>query len=91
MSGEKARLSSTAGGVARCPLKRSAQNDRRSCPGRQVSSIVQQRRIAASPTSGNAGKWPEVTSHFLPLSVSGSVQGHFMNLDYWKKLRDKKR
>ena len=39
-----------------------------------------------SPTSGNAGKWPEVTSYFLPLSVSGSVQGHFMNLDYWKKL-----
>jgi TRAP-type C4-dicarboxylate transport system substrate-binding protein len=38
-----------------------------------------------SPTSGNSGKWPEVTSHFLPLSVSGSVQGHFMNLDYWKK------
>ena len=38
-----------------------------------------------SPTSGNAGKWPEVTSHFLPLSVSGSVQGHFMNLDYWNK------
>ncbi|CAN5682430.1 TRAP transporter substrate-binding protein [soil metagenome] len=39
-----------------------------------------------SPTSGNSGKWPEVTSYFLPLSVSGSVQGHFMNLDYWKKL-----
>jgi TRAP-type C4-dicarboxylate transport system substrate-binding protein len=38
-----------------------------------------------SPTSGNTGKWPEVTSFFLPLSVSGSVQGHFMNLDYWKK------
>jgi len=38
-----------------------------------------------SPTSGNTGKWPEVTSHFLPLSVSGSVQGHFMNLDTWKK------
>jgi TRAP-type C4-dicarboxylate transport system substrate-binding protein len=38
-----------------------------------------------SPTSGNTGKWPEVTNHFLPLSVSGSVQGHFMNLDYWKK------
>ena len=38
-----------------------------------------------SPTSGNSGKWPEVTSYFLPLSVSGSVQGHFMNLDYWKK------
>ena len=39
-----------------------------------------------SPTSGNAGKWPEVTNYFLPLSVSGSVQGHFMNLDYWNKL-----
>lgn len=38
-----------------------------------------------SPTSGNSGKWPEVTTHFLPLSVSGSVQGHFMNLDHWKK------
>ena len=38
-----------------------------------------------SPTSGNTGKWPEVTTHFLPLSVSGSVQGHFMNLDYWNK------
>jgi len=38
-----------------------------------------------SPTSGNSGKWPEVTTHFLPLSVSGSVQGHFVNLDYWKK------
>ena len=38
-----------------------------------------------SPTSGNSGKWPEVTTHFLPLSVSGSVQGHFMNMDYWKK------
>ena len=36
-----------------------------------------------SPTSGNTGKWPEVTTHFYPLSVSGSVQGHFMNLDYW--------
>lgn len=38
-----------------------------------------------SPTSGNTGKWPEVTTHFLPLSVSGSVQGHFINLDTWKK------
>jgi len=38
-----------------------------------------------SPTSGNSGKWPEVTTHFLPLSVSGSVQGHFMNLDYWNQ------
>ncbi|MGQ0663819.1 MAG: TRAP transporter substrate-binding protein [Pseudomonadota bacterium] len=38
-----------------------------------------------SPTSGNTGKWPEVTNHFLPLALSGSVQGHFMNLEYWKK------
>jgi TRAP-type C4-dicarboxylate transport system substrate-binding protein len=38
-----------------------------------------------SPTSGNSGKWGEVTSYFMPLSVSGSVQGHFMNLDYWNK------
>ena len=38
-----------------------------------------------SPTSGNTGKWPEVTTHFYPLSVSGSVQGHFMNLDYWNQ------
>jgi TRAP-type C4-dicarboxylate transport system substrate-binding protein len=38
-----------------------------------------------SPNSGNSGKWPEVTTHFLPLSVSGAVQGHFMNLDHWKK------
>jgi TRAP-type C4-dicarboxylate transport system substrate-binding protein len=39
-----------------------------------------------SPTSGNTGNWPEVTTHLLPLSVSGSVQGHFINLDTWKKL-----
>jgi TRAP-type C4-dicarboxylate transport system substrate-binding protein len=38
-----------------------------------------------SPTSGNSGKWPEVTTHFMPLSVSGSVQGHFVNLEYFKK------
>lgn len=38
-----------------------------------------------SPTSGNTGKWPEVTTHFLPLSVSGAVQGHFINLDAWNR------
>jgi len=38
-----------------------------------------------SPTSGNTGNWPEVTTHLLPLSVSGSVQGHFINLNTWKK------
>ena len=57
----------------------------------QVSEVYPalQRGVAdcgvTSPTSGNAGKWGEVTTHFLPLSVSGSVQGHFMNLDYWNK------
>ncbi len=38
-----------------------------------------------SPTSGNTGKWPEVTTHFLPLSLSGSVQGHLVSLDHWKQ------
>jgi TRAP-type C4-dicarboxylate transport system substrate-binding protein len=36
-----------------------------------------------SPTSGNTGKWPEVTTHLLPVSVAGSVQGHFITLDKW--------
>ncbi|MEM7041830.1 MAG: TRAP transporter substrate-binding protein [Pseudomonadota bacterium] len=36
-----------------------------------------------SPTSGNTGNWPEVTTHFLPLGISWSVNGHFMNLDTW--------
>lgn len=38
-----------------------------------------------SPTSANSGSWPEVTTHFLPLAVSGSVQGHFINLDSWNR------
>lgn len=38
-----------------------------------------------SAASGNTGKWPEVTTHLFPLVVSGSVQGHFINLDYWNK------
>ncbi len=49
-----------------------------------------QRKVAScgvtSPTSGNVGKWPEVTTHQIPLSVSGSVQGHFANLDWWNSL-----
>jgi TRAP-type C4-dicarboxylate transport system substrate-binding protein len=32
-----------------------------------------------SPTSSNTGKWPEVTTHLYPLSVSGSVQAHIVN------------
>lgn len=38
-----------------------------------------------SPTSANTGNWPEVTTHLLPLAVSGSVQGHLMNLDAWNR------
>lgn len=44
-----------------------------------------------SPTSGNSGKWPEVTTHQVPLSVSGSVQGIFANLDWWEGLTDEER
>jgi TRAP-type C4-dicarboxylate transport system substrate-binding protein len=49
-----------------------------------------QRKVAncgiTSPTSANTGKWPEVTTHLLPLSVSGSVQGHLANLNWWNGL-----
>ena len=38
-----------------------------------------------SPTSANTGNWPEVTTHLLPLAVSGSVQGHLINLDAWNR------
>lgn len=40
-----------------------------------------------SANSGNSGKWPEVTQYFYPLAVAGSVQGHFVSLEFWKKLR----
>jgi TRAP-type C4-dicarboxylate transport system substrate-binding protein len=39
-----------------------------------------------SPTSANTGKWPEVTSHLLPLSVSGSIQAHLVNAAWFNKL-----
>ena len=39
-----------------------------------------------SATSANTGKWPEVTTHILPLSVSGAVQAHVVNLAWWNKL-----
>ncbi len=49
-----------------------------------------QRGIAScgitSPTSANTGKWPEVTTHLLPLSVSGAVQAHLVNLAWWNRL-----
>ncbi|WP_439548154.1 TRAP transporter substrate-binding protein [Falsiroseomonas sp.] len=38
-----------------------------------------------SPTSANTGKWPEVTTHLLPLSVSGAVQAHLVNLAWWNR------
>ena len=44
-----------------------------------------------SPTSGNSAAWPEVTTHLLPLSVSGSVQGIFVNLKWWDSLSDNQR
>ncbi|MFN3847697.1 MAG: TRAP transporter substrate-binding protein DctP, partial [Paracoccaceae bacterium] len=39
-----------------------------------------------SPTSSNTGKWPEVTTHLLPLSVSGSVQAHLVNIEWLNSL-----
>lgn len=39
-----------------------------------------------SATSANTGKWPEVTDFVLPLSVSGSVQAHLVNVEWWKSL-----
>ncbi len=44
-----------------------------------------------SPTSANTGKWPEVTTHVLPISVSGSVQAHLVNLDWWNGLPEDQR
>ncbi|MFK7868765.1 MAG: TRAP transporter substrate-binding protein [Roseobacter sp.] len=41
-----------------------------------------------SPTSGNTGNWPEVTTHFLPLGISWSVNAHFINLDTWNSFSD---
>lgn len=41
-----------------------------------------------SPTSGNGGKWPEVTTNQLPISVAGAVQAHIINLDKWNEFTD---
>jgi TRAP-type C4-dicarboxylate transport system substrate-binding protein len=38
-----------------------------------------------SAVSAYAGNWGEVTTHVLPLSVAGGVQGHFMSLAAWKR------
>lgn len=44
-----------------------------------------------SPTSANTGRWPEVTTHLLPLSVSGSVQAHLVNAAWFAKLKPAQR
>lgn len=44
-----------------------------------------------SATSANTGKWPEVTTHLLPLAVSGAVQAHVVNLDWWNGLEADRR
>ncbi len=44
-----------------------------------------------SPTSSNTGKWPEVTTHLYPLSVSGSIQSHMVNLEWLNGLSDAER
>lgn len=44
-----------------------------------------------SPTSSNTGKWPEVTTHLYPLSVSGSIQSHMVSLDWLNSLSDEDR
>jgi TRAP-type C4-dicarboxylate transport system substrate-binding protein len=58
-------------------------------PGSEVYTALQRGVVECaitSPTSGNTSKWPELTTHFFPLGLAGSVQGHFMNLDAWKRL-----
>lgn len=44
-----------------------------------------------SATSANTGKWPEVTTHVLPLAVSGSIQAHVVNLAWWNGLPEDRR
>lgn len=39
-----------------------------------------------SVTSANTGRWPEVTTHLLPLSISGSMQAHLVNNAFWARL-----
>ena len=36
--------------------------------------------------SGNAAKWPEVTTTLYPLPVGWAVAGYFVNLAWWNKL-----
>lgn len=41
-----------------------------------------------SATSSNTGKWPEVTTHVLPLAVSNSIQMHVVNAAWWETLTE---
>jgi TRAP-type C4-dicarboxylate transport system substrate-binding protein len=38
-----------------------------------------------SAVSAYAGNWGEVTTHVLPLSVAGGIQGHFMSMAAWRR------
>ncbi|TDH62652.1 ABC transporter substrate-binding protein [Dankookia rubra] len=38
-----------------------------------------------SAVSAYAGNWGEVTTHVLPLSLAGGVQGHFMSMAAWRR------
>ena len=39
-----------------------------------------------SANSANTGKWPEVTTHVLPLAVASAVQAHVVNAEWWNGL-----
>lgn len=39
-----------------------------------------------SANSANTGKWPEVTTHVLPLAVASAVQAHVVNAEWWDGL-----
>ncbi|WP_149541372.1 TRAP transporter substrate-binding protein [Siccirubricoccus phaeus] len=38
-----------------------------------------------SAVSAYTGNWGEVTTHVLPLSVAGGIQGHFMSAAAWRR------
>ncbi|MDB5373475.1 MAG: transporter substrate-binding protein [Belnapia sp.] len=39
-----------------------------------------------SAVSAYTGNWGEVTTHVLPLSLAGGIQGHFMSQTAWRRL-----
>lgn len=41
--------------------------------------------------AGNTAKWPEVSTHFYPLTIGWGIQAHVVNLDFWKKLSEAQR